>query len=582
MGTPKLPPGRLLMAATLALWTFTSTAQTPQKQGALEVTITGRAIGKVEVRERTSSSFFMRVRDAAGKDVQGITRKNVSLRKDGERVRVTSVTPLRRTAFVTKAVVLVLDNSTSMEKSVDVLLQSVQAFLDTLGPGAEVAVVTFEESTDWLKDHPVTSAGWDLNLAVLDFTTDYTQVMHRASTWFKSRRTNSTYLRDASLYGLDLLAGTPVSMQKFLVIMSDGDDVGSRFTLDQVLQRYSSDVRIYMIDFASEPAADQPRTNKSLEKIREATGGNWYLAKDTKDLTSAFGAISRDLSVSYLVEYKAGRSVESHVLNYVFFDENSSQMRPRYKLYTDPREALVFDEAGAADQMEQYYNTLNIVGSRMRMYPSAKVTLTGCNSGEGSEKGNSTLSRSRAETVQKYLTSVWRVDPGRIVVEARDLPAKPSTSGTEAGREENRRVEITSDTPELLKPVLTNKLTGEIVDERNVVEIYSLELFDFDSPEVSVLNRAMLGDIAATCKAVSGEKVKAVGYTDNIGDRSYNAKLAMERAKNAADILAKNGVPRGSISSVSLGQDEPSFDNATPEGRFFNRTVRVYVTYPRN
>jgi outer membrane protein OmpA-like peptidoglycan-associated protein len=47
------------------------------------------------------------------------------------------------------------------------------------------------------------------------------------------------------------------------------------------------------------------------------------------------------------------------------------------------------------------------------------------------------------------------------------------------------------------------------------------------------------------------------------------------------DILAKNGVPSKSMSYAGLGPDDPQFNNGTPEGRFFNRTVLVVLTYPK-
>lgn len=566
----------LILAAVTALSLHSGRGQTKPGTDGLEVTITGRQAHTVIVSERSSSSFFMRVTDAAGNEVEGITTQNVAVKKSGDNVRVTRVLPLRGTDFLAKSVVLVLDNSSSMTNREEILLRSLQRFLDTLGAGAEVAVVMFEENTEWLRTHPVKYADQDLNLAVMDFTSDYGAIMRRAQIWFESHKTNRTYLRDAALYGMSMLADIPAYMQKSLVIMSDGDDVGSTFTLDQVLDSYAGDVRIYMIDF--DPADAEIET---LKKIREKTGGNWYLAKEPEDLVSVFGQISRDLSLVYLVDYKSRQSVESVVLNYVFFDHNSSQLRPQYKVFADYKQTLTFDETGFSSQMDQYYNVLNVIGARMYMYPNASLTLTGCNSGYGEEQGNRDLSQQRAATVREYLTSVWHVDPARIKIEARDLPAKASTSSTEPGRAENRRVEITSSTPDVLKPVLTNKLVGEVEDRNSITEIYSLQLFDFNSSEVGSVNAAMLGDVAVTYKSVAGAKVKAVGYTDNIGDAAYNTKLAKERADNACTVMGKKGVPAGSMQSVGLGPESPQFDNGTPEGRFFNRAVRVYLTYPK-
>ena len=572
----KLSGRWLALAAVSAVLSHTTLAQTPSTGAPLDVTVKGRKVEKVAVQSRTSSSFFMRATDAAGKDVQGLTVKDLAVKQGGDNLRVTRVTPLRGTDFVAKQVVLVVDNSTSMMTSADILLQSLQAFLDTLGAGAEVATVMFEEDSEWMKLHPVTYEGKDMNLDVLDFTTDHERIMDHARLWFKSHMTNRTYLRDASLYGMSMLDDVPAYMQKSLVIMSDGDDVGSQFSLDQVLDRYVADVKVYMIDF--DPGDAEIET---LKKIREKTDGNWYLAKEPKDLLTVFSSISRDLGTVYLVEYKGKQSVESHLLNAVFFDENSSTLRPAYRTYPDHKSSLDFDETGFTNAMDTYHNVLNIVGARMHMYPKATLTLTGCNADFGEEKGNKALSQKRAEAVKTYLTTVWRVDPARITIEARDLPAKPSAGGIAAGREENRRVEIASSNPGVLKPVLTNRAIGEVNDQGVVAEVYSLQLFDFNSAAVGPENKAMLAQVAASYKEVAGGKVKAVGFTDNIGDAAYNTKLATDRAKNVHDILAGSGVPKESMSYAGLGPDDPQFKNDTPEGRFFNRTVRVILTYPK-
>jgi outer membrane protein OmpA-like peptidoglycan-associated protein len=66
------------------------------------------------------------------------------------------------------------------------------------------------------------------------------------------------------------------------------------------------------------------------------------------------------------------------------------------------------------------------------------------------------LSQNRAEAVRDYLQKVWNVAGERISVESRALPEKPSNVNEPDGIEENRRVEIYSDNPKILEPVLTS------------------------------------------------------------------------------------------------------------------------------
>lgn len=142
------------------------------------------------------------------------------------------------------------------------------------------------------------------------------------------------------------------------------------------------------------------------------------------------------------------------LLNYVFFEDNSSDIPSRYATISSA-ERKNFDDAALIGEptLDIYRNILNIIGKRMTENPDATITLTGCNSDVGAEKNNLELSRNRAEQVSYYLKNVWKIRPSRIIVEARNLPAQITSSIDNIGEEENRRVEIKSNNSEILKPL---------------------------------------------------------------------------------------------------------------------------------
>lgn len=145
------------------------------------------------------------------------------------------------------------------------------------------------------------------------------------------------------------------------------------------------------------------------------------------------------------------------LLNYVFFDENSAELPERYtRLSPDEVSTFRVEKLYNVETLPTYYNILNIVGSRLQANPSATITLVGCNADVGPEKGNTTLSNSRAEAVREYLTKVWDIPTDRIRVQSRGLPTKPSNNAEPDGIAENRRVEIVSDAWEILEPVVTS------------------------------------------------------------------------------------------------------------------------------
>jgi outer membrane protein OmpA-like peptidoglycan-associated protein len=86
----------------------------------------------------------------------------------------------------------------------------------------------------------------------------------------------------------------------------------------------------------------------------------------------------------------------------------------------------------------------------MRRDLNTTITLTGCNSQQPDRGETRELSLKRAANVRDYLVRRWGIDSKRIRIEARTLPKYPSDNRVEPGREENRRVEISSDDREIM------------------------------------------------------------------------------------------------------------------------------------
>lgn len=143
------------------------------------------------------------------------------------------------------------------------------------------------------------------------------------------------------------------------------------------------------------------------------------------------------------------------LLNYVFFGENSSDIPPRYSRITEAeKENFSFKQLFDLKTMDVYYEILNIVGKRMQFYPQATIELVGCNSNQGLEKDKTNLSRDRAETVKNYLMKEWKISSDRISVKSQNLPDNPSNITEQDGIEENRRVEMIANIPQIFEPMI--------------------------------------------------------------------------------------------------------------------------------
>ncbi|MEP7235834.1 MAG: OmpA family protein, partial [Ignavibacteriota bacterium] len=145
----------------------------------------------------------------------------------------------------------------------------------------------------------------------------------------------------------------------------------------------------------------------------------------------------------------------------VFFDQGVGTMPSRYVLFSSPSETQGFSEDTVTSTLNGYYNYLNILGLRLRNNPSAKITITGCNSQEAENEKSVDLSRERAEGVKKYLVEIWGIDPARLALEARKLPENSTLSTTPEGIQENRRVQIKSEDWEIIKPIKREQIIKE-------------------------------------------------------------------------------------------------------------------------
>jgi len=172
--------------------------------------------------------------------------------------------------------------------------------------------------------------------------------------------------------------------------------------------------------------------------------------------------------------------------NYVFFDLGSNEIPDRYVLLTKDQvkdfkedQLEVFTpkrlSGRSSREMTAYYNILNILGDRMQKNPSATIRLTGA-SMEGSDDGIE-----MAESVKKYLVTVFNIDTSKIRTEGRIKPRIPSeqlggTKEIELLREGDRRVSIWSETPALLMEFQSGP-KGSL----KPVEIVSVQVAPLDS-----------------------------------------------------------------------------------------------------
>ncbi len=107
-------------------------------------------------------------------------------------------------------------------------------------------------------------------------------------------------------------------------------------------------------------------------------------------------------------------------------------------------------------------------------------------------------------------------------------------------------------------------------------------VFDFDRFKTVAEYKNFLTTVVAPL-IVEGATVTIHGHTDITGSVDYNQKLSESRAQDAQKILvaaiANSGRDHVTFATSGMGEDptHAPFDNALPEGRFYNRTVIIDI-----
>jgi outer membrane protein OmpA-like peptidoglycan-associated protein len=219
------------------------------------------------------------------------------------------------------------------------------------------------------------------------------------------------------------------------------------------------------------------------------------------------------------------------LLFYIFFENGSSDIPKRYKKITKKQtKEFKLDAINNTNTLEIYTSILNILGYRMNQYPKAKIIINGCNSNKEIEYNNLSLSRKRAEIIKDYLINVWNIENNRININVQNLPDNPTAYFSDSmldqidGEEENRRVEITSDTYEITEPL-------NIIDTKSTISPDSL-IYQSDIESNNSINKWEIDVNSGNKEIISKSGKNIVNNYSFILNLNDNLKNILESRSN--------------------------------------------------
>lgn len=124
-----------------------------------------------------------------------------------------------------------------------------------------------------------------------------------------------------------------------------------------------------------------------------------------------------------------------------------------------------------------------------------------------------------------------------------------------------------------LLPLPAQTPTSSPTDEDRIISIFFGGGSYYIDREQAGRLKAFLDEIPV----LEGYEIEVQGHTDDIGNRAYNLRLSEYRARSVIELLLRYPIPPEIIDMLPLGEDAPSFDNATWNGKLNNRRVDVIL-----
>lgn len=202
---------------------------------------------------------------------------------------------------------ILVDTSPSQGRVLETEKSEAEAFLSqVMRPKDLTFVLHFDVDVELLQD-------FTADLHLLDHAIDETEIngggMRTPGTFPSGDSGGATHLYDAVYLAARELMKNEVG-RKVLILLTDGEDQGSRESLDAALEAaQKSDLIIYSINisdrafYAHQGFGFGYSGDSVLRKMSDETGGRVIEAKNSKDTSEAFEQIARELRTQYLLGY---------------------------------------------------------------------------------------------------------------------------------------------------------------------------------------------------------------------------------------------------------------------------------------
>ncbi len=190
----------------------------------------------------------------------------------------------------------------------------------------------------------------------------------------------------------------------------------------------------------------------------------------------------------------------------------------------------------------------------------------------GIKKWDITISQDNkliAKYTDKVDNIIWDIENGPMPILEKPIDIELNVADV-AGKKISTQKSL-----ELLQLTIKRKREELVNDKR--IEKFALILFDYDRADLKPEHKQIISNIKS--RVHNNSTVTISGYTDATGEYEYNKELSERRTKN---VLKELGIDESTVNVKNIGADLMLFDNSTPYGRSFCRTVTILIETPVN
>lgn len=243
----------------------------------------------------SDDKVLLSVTDANNDPFLGLIAQDFIISSGERTAQIISAQPISETLEVPRNFVLVLDNSYSMflSKAVEPLLTGVDVFFKMLRPIDRMQIVVFS------KKEKVTMGGRDLRVRSFE-SKNIVDLKNFVIDAYEKSMTDTTVLYEAMYAGLQLMQEMPENEPRFMVVMSDGEDINSTVNAQMVMEATEGLGRFhaYGIDYMPKPEKD-----KFLTAFAEGNDGETWKATTAANLVPIFESVASKVEHYYIVSY---------------------------------------------------------------------------------------------------------------------------------------------------------------------------------------------------------------------------------------------------------------------------------------